>query len=343
MSFRKKLIFPILLVALGLVLILGFSGFRYAVSAPSNDSAITSVTIKPGESVAQIGSDLERAGLIRNNLVFRVFVRLSGFETKLQAGTFNLPKNLSMKDLTYRIARGTTDQKITTLEGWRIEEVAEYLESKHILSKEEFLDAASNDRFSYDFLPQPSGNLDQPYRRLEGYLFPDTYDIAAQTSADDIIKRMLDNFGSRVDPKMRQAATKNGISLADTITLASVIEREAKTDTDRQLVAGILLKRLKTPGWKLESDVTVQFAVGRSGNWWPKNLTQDQLGTNSPYNTRKVDGLPPTPIDEPSLSSINAVINQQPSDYWFYLAGKDGQVHYAKTIDEHNQNIAKYL
>lgn len=337
----------IILFSLAVLVMIGVGaafGFRYYVSAPSSDSSASSFTIEKGQSVNQIGDGLEAKGLIRSSLAFRWFVRLSGFQGKIQAGLFQLPHNLSLKDVTFRLSRGTTDQKITTLEGWRVEEVAQYLDQNHIVSKEEFLDAASNNKYVYSFLPDYSGtSLDKPYRRLEGYLFPDTYDIAAQSSADTIINIMLKNFGNRVDDTLRQDATKTGLSLAQTITLASIVEREANTDKDRKIVAGILLKRLQTSGWKLESDVTVQFLVGKDGNWWPKDITADQLNIDSSYNTRKNDGLPPTPVDSPSLSSITAAANPQTSDYWFYLADKTGVVHYAKTIDEHNANVAKYL
>ena len=155
-------------------------------TATRSDSEATSLTITQGQAVTQIAETLEKNGLIRNALIYRIFVRLSGFESKLQAGVFKLSRDLPMKDLTYRLSRGTTDQTITTLEGWRLEEIAESLDKKQIVTKDEFLEAAAK-TYSYDFLPTGLANLDRPYRNLEGYLFPDTYQISAQSSAESSV------------------------------------------------------------------------------------------------------------------------------------------------------------
>jgi UPF0755 protein len=342
---KKILAFPVAITLLVILAIGSVLGFRYVVSAPSDDASTLTFKIDKGESVRQVADDLQKSGLVRNGLVYRMFIRFSGLGTKIQAGQFQLPRNLSMKDLTYRLARGTTDQKITILEGWRIEEIAQYLEKSQVLSKEEFLESAGTAKLDYNFLPTYS-SLDRPHRRLEGYLFPDTYEIAAQSSPEDIIKKMLNNFSGRLTGQMKEDVSKNGLSLPETITLASIVEREVRTDADRPVVAGILLKRLKTPGWKLESDVTLQFALGydnQTKTWWRKDLTVQNLQLDSPYNTRKNSGFPPTPISSPGLASIKAAIYPQSSDYWFYLAGSDGAVHYAKTIEEHTANIQKYL
>lgn len=343
---NKKLLTLPLVVVLLLVLAAGtVFGFRYLVSAPSSDPGIVALTIDKGESVTQIASKLEKAGLIRNALVYRLFVRLSGFESKLQAGNFQLARNLPMKELTYSLTRGTTDQTVTTLEGWRIEEVAEYFDKKQVVSRDEFLEAAGSAKFNYDFLPSYS-NLDQPYRRLEGYLFPDTYKVAAQSSAETIINIMLRNFSARVTPKMREDLAKNKLTLAETVNLASIVEREAALDSDRAIVAGILLKRLQTPGWRLEADATLQYGLGYDKNektWWKKGLTEDDLKSGSSYNSRLQGGLPPTPISSPGLSSISAAIYPQASEFWYYINDKTGKAHYAKTLEEHNANVQQYL
>lgn len=344
MSLKKLLALP---VVIGLIFALSVGailGFRYLVSAPSSDSSPVSLSIAQGQSVSQIATTLEKEGLIRSALVYRIFVRLSGFESKLQAGTFKLTRDLPMKDLTYRLSRGTTDQTITTLEGWRLEEIAESLEKKQIITKDEFLEAAAKN-YSYDFLPNYSGSLDHPYRKLEGYLFPDTYQIAAQSSAETIINTMLKNFSVRVTAQMRSDAVKNKLTLDETMRLASIVEREGAKDADRALVAGILIKRFQTPGWKIESDVTVQFALGyeaKNKTWWRKDITSDDLNIDSAYNTRKNGGLPPTPIASPGLSSIKATLYPKASDYWFYVADSAGITHYARTIEEHTANIQKY-
>lgn len=342
---KKTLALPAVLVLLLVLSVGSVFGFRYLVSAPTSNPEAVSLTIEKGESVTQIADKLEKAGLIRNAFIYRLFVRLSGFEGRLQAGNFQLSRNLPMKELTYSLTRGTTDQTVTTLEGWRIEEVAEYFDSKKVVSRDEFLEAAGSAKFNYDFLPSYD-KLDQPYRRLEGYLFPDTYKIAAQSSAETIINVMLRNFSSRVTSQMRADAAKNKISLAETINLASIVEREAAKEGDRAIVAGILLKRLQTPGWRLEADATLQYGLGYDKGektWWKRGITEDDLKSGSAYNSRLQAGLPPTPISSPGISSIKAAIYPQATEYWYYINDPTGAAHYAKTLEEHNANVQKYL
>lgn len=341
---RKWLALPVVLIILLFLGVGSVFAFRFLVSAPSEDPTPVALTIDEGEPVVAISEKLAEEGLIRNAWVYRIFVRLSGFETKLQAGQFRLAKNLSMKDLTYRITRGTTDQTITTLEGWRIEEVAEHLDKNQVVTKDEFLEVAGAAEFDYSFLPKYENGLDKPYRRLEGYLFPDTYQIAAQSSAETIINIMLQNFDSRVTDVMRADVSKAELTLSEATNLASIVEREVRNDTDRPIVAGILLKRYKTSGWRIEADATIQYAVGKSDKWWtPLQDSARSISPDSPYNTYTHDNLPPTPISNPGLASIRAVIYSESSEFWFYISDNDGVMHYARTIEEQNENISKYL
>jgi UPF0755 protein len=340
---RKAFLLPLGVVTL---LILGVGAafsFYYFISPPSSDSTEVSITVTPGDSVTKISEKLSAAQVIRSSWAFRIFVRVAGFETKLQAGEFRIGKNLPLKEVVYHLARGTTDQRLTTIEGWRVEEIAEYLEKKKVISRDEFLEAAGKNVFNQDFLPAYQSNRDKPYRRLEGYLFPDTYFFAAQSSAEAIIKTMLQNFGARLTPPLRADTVKNKLSLAETMTLASIVEREVRRAEDRAIVAGILLKRYQTPGHRLEVDATVQYAIGGIGSWWPVLADSGRnIAPESPYNTYTHDGLPPTPISSPGLASIKAVIYPQASDYWYYVSDSLGVMHFAKTIEEQNANAAKY-
>lgn len=342
----KLLILAIACFTLAIFLTVGFFLTRYYISPPSSDSTQSTFTIQKGEALTNVAMDLEKQGFIRSALAFRVIVQISGYQNQIQAGTFHLAKNLSLKEVAYSLTRGTTDRHITILEGWRIEEIAEYLDAQKIIKKQTFLDAAADyDASKYSFIPSyPSSDLDQPYRRLEGYLFPDTYELPVDVTASQIITKMLDNFAVRLPQDQRSPSTK--LTFAQTIILASIVEREAKTDADRATVAGILLKRFLTPGWRLEADDTIQFALGydsADATWWKRVLTAKDLQINSPYNTKIADALPPTPIDSPSLSSIKATLNPTNTNYWFYITGTDGTMHYAKTLDQQNLNIAKYI
>jgi UPF0755 protein len=200
----------------------------------------------------------------------------------------------------------------------------------------------------------------KPY---EGYLFPDTYFLKKDVSVDELISLLRSTFDKKTSDILTQEnLNKIGLSKEQTVILASIVEREVATDTDRQLIAGILLKRLQN-GIKLDADATVQYAVAfekscgakdycsanalvkdeKAIDWWPRSLSQEDLNIDSSYNTRKNSGLPPTPISGVSRSSLEAVVNPKSSDYYYYLNGTDGATHYAKTLEEHNLNIQKYL
>lgn len=342
---KKYLVLSIIFFAFAILLTVGFFIVRYYLSPASTSSTSATFTIQKGEPLIQVASDLEKQGFIRSALAFRLIVQISGYQNKIQAGTFQIAKNLSLKELAYELSRGNTDRHITTIEGWRIEEIAEYLDQTKIVTKQEFLTAATSfDTSKYSFIPAYTTPLDQPYRKLEGYLFPDTYELAEKATATTIISKMLNNFTARIPEASRQSKTK--LDFTQTVILASIVEREAKTDTDRAIVAGILFKRYNTPGWRIQADDTVQFALGYDAldkTWWKKNLTAQDLLINSPYNTRLADAFPPTPINSPSLSSIKASLRPTATDYWYYITGKDGTMHYAKTLDQQNANAAKYL
>src|ERR1700730_10414969 len=188
---KKYHILSVVFFSLAVLIAVAFFLTRYFLSPPSSDATQTTFTIQKGEPLSQVADDLERQGFIRSALAFRVVVQLSGYQDSIQAGPFQLSKNLSLKELAYSLTRGTTDRHITTLEGWRIEEVAEYLDSQKIVKKQDFLAAASSfDTSKYSFLPQYGITLDQPYRKLDGYLFPDTYELAPGATANQIITKM---------------------------------------------------------------------------------------------------------------------------------------------------------
>lgn len=178
----------------------------------------------------------------------------------------------------------------------------------------------------------------------EGMLFPDTYLFPKEASASSIVKKLLSNF----DAKTQGLSSATNLNPNQVLTLASLIERETKKGSEREIVAGILLKRMEA-GWPLQVDAAVQYAVAdkKSGgksldNWWPI-LTRDDLGIDSPYNTYRFQGLPPAPIANPGLTAIKAAYSPQDSEYWYYIHDNSGVIHYGRTLEEHNQNIAKYL
>lgn len=271
--------------------------------------------ILKGESISSIGQKLADSRFIKNPFLFKMYVKINKLEKKIQAGSFSLSPSLKMTEIAESLTKGSFDAWVTLPEGLRKEEIAELLSLNFKINKKEFIE---NSR--------------------EGYLFPDTYLIPKNYSVPEIIKLMEDNWKEKISNLIRQPTEKE-------LILASIIEREALHDVDRPLISGIFQNRINN-GWALEADATVQYALGfqvSSKKWWKKNLTLDDLNYNSPYNTRKFTSFPPGPICNPGIKSIAAALSPVPTDYWFYLSDNNGITHFARTLEEHNLNIKRYL
>lgn len=280
--------------------------------------------IEPGAGVNQIAADLSKEGLIRSKLVFYFVVKLNGLESKIQAGDFRLNKAMNAPEIARALTKGTLDQWVTIIEGLRKEEIAQILNEKVGIDPEEFTDKAS-----------------------EGYLFPDTYLIPKGASSETVLSILQNNFDKKYTPDMQSIAAQKGFSKDEVVILASLVEKEARSFENKVKVASIIVKRYKK-GWPLDLDATIQYALGYDPikkTWWKKAVNNADVKINSPYNTYKNLGLPPTAICNPGLDSINAVLQADPNTpYWFYISSRDGStMHYARTIEEHNRNIAKYL
>ncbi len=305
-----------------------YSYYNVALNRPAQCTQEKVFVIEKGEGVSSISQRLYDEGLINSKTLFNVYTLVNNLQAKLQAGTYRIPAGCSVKNLTVLFQQGRDDMKVTFLEGWRVEEVAQEASNKF-------------NNIGYDkFLEQA--------RQYEGRLFPDTYEFNANVDEETMVEAMRDNFVARTaDVLTAERLAKVGLSEEQAVILASIVEREVQTLEDRAVVAGILLKRFKEDGL-IGADATTQYAVApkvENGEktWWPKELTVDDLASESPYNTRKVAGLPPTPICSPGLSAIESVTNPKVTNYYYYLTDSAGVTHYAVTLDEHNRNIAKYL
>lgn len=326
-------IFKILLV-FGLALCaLGFFWWSWAKQAVSlQESEKKTFVILKGESTNSIAQRLYQEGLIRSPLIFKIVVYKEMLAGKIQAGSFQLSPSMAPREIGEILTHGTNDIWLTIPEGWRSEEIVQELTQE--------LAGESNQDFTKEI---------RKFIENEGYLFPDTYLFPKQATSGLIIKAMKDNFARKFHSGLAEEAEKKGLTPEEVVILASLVEREVKHDEDRPLVAGILIKRWQND-WPLQVDATVQYVKANDQqlttkdqiNWWPK-VTKDDLEISSPYNTYQYSGLPPTPICNPGLASIEAVIYPQETAYWYYLSDNQGNMHYAATIDEHNQNIAKYL
>lgn len=309
--------------------------------ASSEGSSIT-FTVYPGESPFSVSERLEEAGLVSSARLFYAYIRYHDLGQKLEAGDYVLNPSMTIPEIAQALQHGRIKEITLTIpEGWRVEQLADYLEKQGIMSAKEFLALAQRDLWVayYDFLKEaPSG------ASLEGYLFPDTYKLPVPASPRDLISRMLDNFGAKVTPEMRARAQEMGFTLHQVITLASIVEREAVISEERPIIAGVYLNRLRR-GMYLQADPTVQYAKGydqASGRWWPSITIEEMSSVQSPYNTFLNPGLPPGPICSPGLDSIKAVLYPAETDYLFFFSRGDGSHVFSKTYEEHLENQKRY-
>jgi len=322
MKFSKRIIVVFLFFFVGLG---GFYLYYQEGSLPVDKTASTKkiFVIKKGEPLSLIARHLEEENLIRNRLVFYIIVKQLKIEKKIQAGDFRLSPAMDALSIAKRLTKGTLDVWVTVIEGLRKEEIAHLVASKLNFPESLFIKESS-----------------------EGYLFPDTYLFPRSATVGAVIKIFRQNFDKKYSRRLQIKARRKNLTDNEVITIASLVEREAKSPADKNRVASIILKRYRQ-NWPLQIDATIQYALGyqpRLKTWWKPSLTQQDLEITSPYNSYRYPGLPPTPICNPGLDSIKAVINaNEETPYWYYLSDRKGKTHFSKTLKEHNQNVKKYL
>ncbi|MDP2873948.1 MAG: endolytic transglycosylase MltG [bacterium] len=326
---RRLKIFLALIIVSALIGLGGQQMYLWGIGRPSVSGEAQKIVIQQGEGTSAVAERLYQAKLINSATLFKIYTRLSGLGANIQAGEYAILGGLNLKEVVSLLQHGTFDTKATFLEGWRREEMAEYLAK--VMKRPELKD---------EFLQESVG--------LEGYLFPDTYAFPAEIQAVEVVAKLRENFDKRVTSALRQDLARAGFSLNQAVIFASLVEREVKNDEDRPEVAAILVKRWRAD-WPLEVDATVQYALASIGikpsqaDWWPKTLSADDLKIDSLYNTRLHKGLPPAPICNPGLRSLEGLTKMPETTNWFYLSDKEEKMHYAQTLEEHNALIEKYL
>lgn len=279
--------------------------------------------VRRGEGLNSIVKNLSNDGLIRSKIIFYLVVKQLSIEKNIQAGDFRLSPAMDAYQIAKILTHGTLDQWITVIEGLRREEIAQLVSQNIGIPEVEFLKIAK-----------------------EGYLFPDTYLIPKDATAGAVVDIFLANFNRKFDAALREKAKVNKLTNDEVITLASLVEREAHYDSDRKKVASVILKRLRN-GSLLQIDATVQYALGYQSDqksWWKKELSTDDLSIKLPYNTYKNTGLPPGSICNPGLASILAAVEaDENTPYLFYVSDKTGHLHFAKTLEEHSENIRRFI
>jgi len=324
-----KKILSIILAVFAVVVF--FTAFEIYMPVNPDSHQIVSFIVEKGWGDDQIAVKLKEAGLIRSPKFFQFYVISTLRHTSLQAGEYNLSPKESTYEIAKKMAQGDiVRDKVIILEGWDINHIGKYLESKEICTKEDFFELTKKDYSEdFDFL------ADKPkVVTLEGYLFPDTYEISKSETCEDILYAMLNNFGKKITSDLREEISRQGESIYNIVTMASLIEKEVRTLQDKEIVSGILWKRLEI-GMPLQVDATLIYITGRT------SVLPGDKKIDSPYNTYMYYGLPAGPISNPGLNSITAVIYPRQTNYLFYLS--DGTTIFSKTLAEHNAAIEKYL
>lgn len=302
----------------------------------------TSFSVKKGEALSEIASNLEGKGLVRSENIFQVWALINGKQKSILAGDYDFPSSLSLYRALKILTINTENKvKITIIEGWSLRDIGSHFETLRMFQAEELFAISGIPAVDYsnvlgplpfdfssrfDFLEQKPKNIS-----LEGYLFPDTYDFGGGCTMEEIVETMLENF----DEKTKDLRGEN---FFETIIMASLLEKEVKTFDEKKIVAGILWKRLRN-GWPLQVDATLTYLTGKKSS----EITGRDKELDSLYNTYKYRGLPLGPICNPGIESIRAALNYEETPYWFYLTTKQGKAVYARTLEEHNQNKYKYL
>jgi len=292
--------------------------------------------IEPGQSVNSIAASLQEVGLIRDAESFRAYLIYSGLDTSIQAGEYKLSAAMSAIEVARELQDATSPEvNFVILPGWRMEEIASsYSTSGLSITPEEFLDAAINAPDNFEFLSDADS--------AEGFFFPDSYILPRNISVDELVTELVSNFAVHLTPDLVNGFEGQGLTVYEAVTLASIVEREAVRDEEKPLIASVYLNRLNI-GMKLEADPTVQYALGydfAEETWWTNPLSLADLKFDSPFNTYAYAGLPPAPISNPDLDSLQAVAFPAETPYYFFRAKCDGSGYhsFAETFEEHVAN-----
>lgn len=302
-----------------------------------------SVEIAPGLGAGKIANVLKKEGVIRSKWAFMVYISWKNKTSGLKPGSYVFG-HASIPEIVRDLTRGGTNERAITIpEGWTAKEIAEYLEKEDVTPADVFLELAGGQHSvltKFDFLKDRSKSAG-----LEGYLFPDTYRIFKDATVEDIIVKMLENFDKKLTPELRTEIARQGKSIFEIVTVASMIEKEVVSDEDRAIVSGILWKRLEL-GIGLQVDATIVYIKNQESrimNQGTEKISIEDTKIESPYNTYRYRGLPKGPIGNPGLSAIRAAIYPKESPYLYYLSAPDGRTVFSKILEEHNEAKLRYL
>ncbi len=329
--------------------------FRGTVSTDTSETVTTEVKIKADSEGAKMvdipmGSDtktiagiLANEGIINKPQIFTIVSKINGFDGKYQAGTHILKPGLEFNTIMTILTGKPESKKVTIPEGLSYRQIVNTFVKKELATVDKFDYAMKYQKYDYDFVKDIKDSNNREFK-LEGYLFPDTYEFAMNASEKTIINVMLENFKNKITKEHYKRAKELGMSMDEVITLASIIEREANNTKDRRLVSAVFHRRLKSRDLnKLQSCATIQYVFLNKEGKVHEKLTYEDTKIVSPYNTYIHPGLPPGPICSPGMDSINAALYpDEDTDYMFFIAGPDGSTKFSKTYQEHLKAMKQY-
>ncbi len=295
------------------------------------------VTIKPGSSLQDIAHLLEKEGVTRSGYIFMAYAFLQNKQGALQAGTYRFDREPEIDEILYKINNGiVANERVTVPEGFTVEEIAERVSENLPIESEEFLQALENSDWELDYLP----DADKVEWKLEGYLYPTTYNVNYDIEPEKLIELMLNRFEQQWLEELKNnfQADNENFSINELVTIASMVEKEGRLKEEKPVIAGVIFNRLRA-GMKLQIDASVQYALPER----QERLFYRDLEIESNYNTYLHHGLPPGPIANPGDDSLQAVLEPEDTDYLFYFALEDGSHVFTETYQEHLQKQRNLL
>lgn len=325
----KKIITGCIIAAAAIVLY-GFFGPNFLLPYTSGY-----LHVRSDMTAADVGDALTDKGYIASPLWFRAAAMVTGQAGSIHAGEYTFNSRMSVFTILQKLTSGKSEaDRLVVPEGYTVWNIAKAVAANGRISEEDFLKAASSDA---KLLLYMKGNRQVTFP-TEGFLFPDTYFIPYDATADDVVAMMLQNFDKHLTPSMKERIAKKNMSIYQFVTLASLIEKEAKFEPDRPLIASVFENRLRIH-MKLQSDASIAYAMGNHKVEYSISETQ----YDSPYNTYVYEGLPPGPIGNPGLPSMEAILDAPTTNYLYFVADKDGHNHFAATYEEHMKNVQEYM
>lgn len=353
MKLKKKTISKILIIVGSLIaltlLIFVVLSINFLAPVDKKSEQVIEFNVPSGMGKNQIADELEKAGLIKNALFFKFYIKFNS-NKELYAGTYNISKSMSVDEIIDTLNKGKSleNEAITVqfIEGKRLTDYAKKISENFPYTEEEVIEVSKDKEFlnklikNYWFITDDILN-DKVYYPLEGYLFPDTYNFKKNATIEEILEKMIKTLGTKLEVYKKDIELSK-YSIHELITLASIIELEGASSADRAGVAGVFYNRLAI-NEPLGSDVTTYYGVGKN---FDKDLSQKDLSSCNGYNTRMQSkcafaGLPVGPIDSPSLASLSAVFEPTESDYYFFVADKNKKTYFTKTKEEHDKMVAQ--